>query len=109
MPEKTTRQIKKEAKPKAEQTDNSVAVIIIGSEQFLVKQGSKIVAQKIINDAPKKVEFTDLLNNKKVLVAFEKIVKGKKIKILKFKNKTNYMKRLGHRQQYLVGVVEKII
>ena len=49
--------------------------------------------EKVTSDAP-------TLKGVKVTAEVLDVVKGPKIRILKFKNKTGYRKRQGHRQRY---------
>jgi len=97
------------------------AVIKTGGKQYKVSVGEIINVEKI-NTSPKldtkdktlkketknTIEFIDLLNGKKVIAEIGEIVKGPKIKILKFKNKTRYTKRMGHRQKYTQIKIVKI-
>lgn len=77
-----------------------VSVIATGGQQYIVAVGKKMEVKKIKNATPGQViEFKDLLNPKKTV--FAKVIdvkKGKKTSVMKYKNKSRYMRRLGHRQ-----------
>lgn len=77
-----------------------VSVISTGGQQYIVATGKKLEVKKIKNAAPGQViEFKDLLSPaKKVYAKVIDVKKGKKTSILKFKNKSRYMRRMGHRQ-----------
>ncbi len=89
------------------------AVIQLGAKQYLVKEGDKVVAEKI------DVKDGETLKVKEVLLSFdgektqigepflekavvelvsEGIIKGEKLRIAKFKNKSRYRRVTGHRQ-----------
>ena len=80
------------------------AVIKTGGKQYKVKKDDVLEVEKLDIDEDKKTKqtmvFDDLLHGKKVKAEFIELVKGKKIQIVKFKNKTRYTKRQGHRQKY---------
>lgn len=93
----------------------AVAVIKTGGKQYLVKEGDKIKIEKIEGQEGKEVFFNNVLllqkngeiligqpflENKKVIGKILKQGKGKKITILKFKRKTRYKKKIGHRQPF---------
>jgi len=77
-----------------------VSVIATGGQQYIVAVGKKLEVKKIKSATPGQIiEFKDLLSPKKIVYA--KVIdvkKGKKTSILKFKNKSRYMRRMGHRQ-----------
>lgn len=77
-----------------------IAVIKTGGKQYKVQEGDELNIELIDNEK-KTIEFEDILGGKKVNAEIvEKELKGQKINILKFKNKTRYIKRKGHRQRY---------
>lgn len=92
---------------------NIYAVIELGGKQFLVKQGDKITADKVV------VKPGETLNVKEVLLvhdgkatligqpylekvsvdlALDSVGRGEKIRVAKFKAKSRYRKVQGHRQ-----------
>ena len=95
----------------------SIAVIKTGGKQYLVKPGSRIKIEKIKDKKEgDTVEFTEVLllsKGKKLqigkpLVRDAKISgeivesgRGRKILTVKFKAKSHYKKKIGHRQPYM--------
>ncbi len=90
------------------------AIVRSGGRQHKVAVGDVVEIDKIVAKAGDTVSLTPLLlvdgddvttgadELGKVAVTAEVIgeTKGPKIKIIKFKNKTGYKKRQGHRQRY---------
>ena len=92
---------------------NIYVVIQLGAKQYLVKEGDKIVAEKIeikegeilpvkevlLSYDGSKTEIGEpYLSNVTVELLAEGIVKGEKIRIAKFKAKSRYRRVTGHRQ-----------
>ena len=78
-----------------------VHVIAAGGKQYVVYVGKILKIEKTSHKPGDVMEFDDLLNHgQKVNARVVEIARGKKVSILKFKPKTRYMKRLGHRQTY---------
>jgi large subunit ribosomal protein L21 len=89
------------------------AIVKTGGKQYKVAEGDVIVVEKLAGDAGAAIELTPILlvdgesvthdadKLAKVNVTAEVVAqtKGPKIKIHKFKNKTGYHKRMGHRQR----------
>ncbi len=101
------------------------AVIETGGKQYKVSEGDVIKIEKLPgeNKVGDKITFDNVLlvddekNTKigapyidgvKVSAIFEEEGKGKKIHIIKFKSKSNYSKKIGHRQPYNKVKIEKI-
>jgi len=99
------------------------AVIRTGGKQYLVSPGDKIKIEKLDKEEGKEVTFTDVLlvekSNKleigtpkvkeaKVIGKILKQDKAKKIIILKYKPKTRYKKKTGHRQPFTEVEILKI-
>ena len=90
------------------------AIVKTGGRQYKVAEGDIVKVEKIEGELGSSVALTPVLlvdgatvttkadELAKVKVSAEIIdsVKGPKIKILKYKNKTGYKKRQGHRQRY---------
>jgi len=99
------------------------AVIRTGGKQYLVSPGDKIKIEKLDKEEGKEVNFTDVLllekSNKleignpkvkgaKVIGKILKQDKAKKIIILKYKPKSRYKKKTGHRQPFTEVEILKI-
>ena len=92
------------------------AIVKTGGRQYKVAEGDIVKVEKIEGELGSSVALTPVLlvdgatvttkadELAKVKVSAEVIdsVKGPKIKILKYKNKTGYKKRQGHRQPLTV-------
>ena len=90
------------------------AIVKTGGKQYKVAEGDLVKVEKIEGEPGSSVALTPVLlvdganvtskpeELAKVSVAGEIVehTKGPKIKILKYKNKTGYKKRQGHRQKY---------
>lgn len=92
---------------------NIYVVIQLGAKQFLIKEGDKIIAEKI------EIKDGESLNIKEVLLSYDGsktqigdpyitganvelvsdgVEKGEKIRVAKFKAKSRYRRVTGHRQ-----------
>jgi len=100
-----------------------LAVIKTGGKQYLVSPGQKIKIEKLDAKEGKEVIFKDVLlleKNKKVeignpLVKGAKVIgkiisegKGKKVIVFKWKAKSHYKVKKGHRQPYTEVEILKI-
>ena len=100
-----------------------LAVIKTGGKQYLVSPNQKIKIEKIDKEEGKEITFKEVLlleKGKKIeigtpLVKGVKVIgkiikqgKGKKIIVLKYKPKTRYKKRQGHRQLFTEVEITKI-
>ncbi|HUW71622.1 MAG TPA: 50S ribosomal protein L21 [Candidatus Humimicrobiaceae bacterium] len=101
-----------------------LAVIRTGGKQYLVSPGQKIKIEKIDKKEGSEIAFNEVLlleKNKKIEIGtplikgakvFGKIIrqgKGKKIIIFKYKAKTRYKKKAGHRQLFTEVEIIKIV
>ncbi len=99
------------------------AVIQNGGKQFKVSEGDVVRMERIHADIDSVVEAEKVLmiangtdvqigqpivEGAKVTLKVTSHGKGEKVKIFKYKPKTGYRKRQGHRQPYTEVVVEKI-
>lgn len=99
------------------------AIIQTGGKQYRVSEGDVIVIEKLEAQAGETVAFDQVLTvvadgSVKIgqpVVAGAKVTgtvvengKGKKIRIFKYKSKSNYRKRQGHRQPFTKVTIEKI-
>ena len=100
-----------------------LAIIKTGGKQYIVTPGTKIKIEKIEEKEGKEVTFKEVLlveKNKKLeigtpLVKGCKVIgkvlsqgKGKKVIILKYKPKTRYKVKKGHRQPFTEVEILKI-
>ncbi len=100
-----------------------LAVIRTGGKQYLVKPGDKIKIEKVKEKEGEKIIFKEVLlveNEEKVeigepLVKQAEVVgkvikqgKGKKVIVFKYKPKTRYKKKIGHRQPFTEVEIEEI-
>ena len=94
-------------------------VIETGGKQYLVEENSVIYIEKLDIETGKTVEFdkvlmldgkvgTPYVEGAKVTGKVEKHGKQKKIIVYKYRQKTNYRRRQGHRQPYTKVVITSI-
>lgn len=101
----------------------SYAVIKLGSKQFLVKEGDKIVAEKTATPETGLLTVSDVLltfdgkdtnigtplvENAQVVLEHTADKKGLKVRVAKFKAKSRYRRVQGHRQQQSHFTVKSI-
>ena len=107
-----------------ETNKNALAVIQTGGKQYLVKEGDSLRVEKIKNISKDNLITFDkvllLVDDKdvkigapyiegvKVLAKSEGEVRGKKITVLRYKSKTRYRKKKGHRQTYTKITIKEI-
>ena len=98
------------------------AIVKTGGKQYKVAQGDTVKVEKIDSEPGATVELpvalvvdgaelttdADALAARAVITEVVEHTKGPKIRIHKFKNKTGYHKRQGHRQQLTVVKVTGI-
>lgn len=101
-----------------------IAVIKTGGKQYLVSPGQKIKIEKIKNkkerqeivfeevlllEKGKKIEIGDpFIKGAKVTGKILREGKGKKVIVFKYKPKTRYKKKQGHRQPFTEVEITKI-
>lgn len=99
------------------------AIFQTGGKQYRVSEGDVITVEKIaanegdvvtfdqvltvVNDADVKVG-TPVVEDAKITAKVEKQDKAKKILVFKYKAKSNYRRRQGHRQPFTKLTIEKI-
>ena len=101
-------------------TNNEFAVIKTGGKQYIVAPGDVIDVELMgdLNEGDK-VEFDEVLmkgstvgtptvSGAKVTGIYQGLKKGKKISILRFKSKSNFSRKVGHRQKYAQVKIDKI-
>lgn len=98
------------------------AIIKTGGKQYCVEEGKVITIEKLYVEAGAEVAFDEVLlvsgDSVKIgqpTVAGAKVTgkvleqgKGAKIRIFKYKAKSNYRRRQGHRQPFTKVQIEKI-
>lgn len=84
------------------------AIIATGGKQYKVAEGDVIKVERLGAGAGETVTFDQVLAVKTVTATVEKEGKGKKVIVYKYKRKTGYHKKNGHRQQYTAVKIEKI-
>jgi len=82
--------------------ERKIAIIELGGKQHLVREGVKVVVNKLTEEVDKILKLVNILNQEPVEVKVLTHQLGPKINGLKFKAKTRYYKRYGHRQQQTV-------
>jgi large subunit ribosomal protein L21 len=112
---KATNTTKKATKSTSESKE--FAVILTGGKQYKVavgdilkiekidgeyKLGDKVVFDKVllVDDGTNTTIGTPYITNAKVESLFQKVGKGKTVKVVKFKQKSRYLKKNGHRQPF---------
>jgi|SRR3989344_6774302 len=78
--------------------ESTVAIISLGGKQHLVSQGATVVVNKLDSKEGEVLNLPDMLSNRTVQARVISHQLGKKVNGLKFKAKTRYFKRYGHRQ-----------
>ena len=99
------------------------AIIKTGGKQYKVSEGSEVIIEKLEVSEGDNVTFDEVLTivdgdnvkvgtpkveGAKVTASVVKNGKGPKIRIFKYKHKTNYRRRAGHRQPFTKVKIEKI-
>jgi len=100
-----------------------LAIIKTGGKQYKVAPGDKIKIEKVAGEKGKEITFKEVLlveKNRKLeigapFVKGAKVVakilsqgKGKKVIVFKYKPKTRYKKKAGHRQLFTEVEITKI-
>ncbi|WP_301859770.1 50S ribosomal protein L21 [uncultured Megasphaera sp.] len=99
------------------------AIIKTGGKQYRVQEGDNIFVEKLTADVDSEVVFdqvlavvsdadakfgTPVVDGAKVTAKVVEQGKAKKIRIFKYKAKSNYRRRQGHRQPFTKVTIEKI-
>ncbi|MCR5833804.1 MAG: 50S ribosomal protein L21 [Selenomonadaceae bacterium] len=99
------------------------AIIKTGGKQYRVSEGSEVIIEKLDAAEGDSVTFEEVLavgegedikfgcpvvKGAKVTGSVVKSGKGPKLHIFKYKQKTNYHRRQGHRQPFTKVKIEKI-
>ena len=96
-------------------TEGAFAVIETGGKQYIVREGDTLRIEKLEGESGSKISFdkvllhvagdkvsvgTPYISGKKVEAELKEQGRAKKILVVKFKQKSRYMKRNGHRQPF---------
>ena len=98
------------------------AIIATGGKQYKVSEGDIITIEKLGKEAGEKVTFDQVLavNNGEMIIGTPTVAgatvsatvmgegRAKKVIVYKYKRKTGYHKKNGHRQSYTELKIEKI-
>jgi len=98
------------------------AVIRTGGKQYRISEGDILKIEKLSGKKGDKINFDDVLlavSEKKVEIGQPRVkanvegtvldqIKDKKISVFKYKAKTGYHKKIGHRQNLTVVKIDKI-
>ena len=98
------------------------AIIVTGGKQYKVSEGDVIRVEKLDVEAGKEVTFDNVIAvsddktlkvagdvaNAKVSATVMEQGKGKKVIVYKYKRKTGYHKKNGHRQPFTLVKINKI-
>lgn len=77
----------------------SVAIIETGGKQYLIREGDELTVERLTAEPQTVVTLPDLLHDGgQVTLEVIGPERAAKIHVRKFKAKTNYLKRRGHRQ-----------
>jgi large subunit ribosomal protein L21 len=103
---------------------NRIAVIKTGGKQYKVKEGQILKIEKLDKKDGAKITFDTLLTattdgkevnigkpslGKKVDGKIVEAGKDKKVSVIKYKNKTRYLRNKGHRQNFTKVEIGKIM
>ncbi len=99
------------------------AVIETGSKQYRVAPGDTIVIEKLKGvEVGQQVEFANVLlvggedvrigtpyvQGARVVAEISQSFRGPKLDVFKYKRKTRYRRKIGHRQPYMKAVIKEI-
>ena len=99
------------------------AIIQTGGKQYRVEEGKVITVEKLAQSADQAIEFADVLSvvdgdNMQFGAPFVKGAtvkgkvltqgRGKKIRVFKYKSRSDYRRRQGHRQPFTKVLIESI-
>ena len=110
----------KKAAPKAPQ-EGTFAVFATGGKQYLVSVGQRLKIEKILGEHKEGDTLTfdsvlmsgdkigtPFLDGTMVTATLEKIGRYKTVDVIKYKQKSRYFKKYGHRQPYFEITIDSI-
>jgi len=108
----------------AEQENPMIAIIATGGKQYIVTEGQSLNIEKLELEEGQPVEFTALLvadeegtdvkvgtpevSGAKVSATVLEQGRAPKVNVIKFKSKSRYRRKYGHRQPFTKIQIEKI-
>lgn len=119
----TVKRVPRKAAPKA---DNQFAVFATGGKQYRVRVGDRVKIEKILGEHKEgdKLTFdkvllvddgateatigTPFITGAAVEATLSKVARYKTIDVIKYKQKSRYFKKYGHRQPYFEITVDSI-
>ncbi len=122
---KESTEVKTKKAPKAKVSKDGIfAVIATGGKQYKVSEGQVLKIEKILGDHKEgdSLTFDQVLlvegadtqigtptvSGAKVTAKLEKIGRAPKVTVIKYKQKSRYFKKNGHRQPYFEVKIESI-
>jgi large subunit ribosomal protein L21 len=112
------------AQKAAKKTENLFAVIRAGGQQFVVREGDLVTTEKLEGDFKEgdTMKFDDVLlvqsgdktnigaptTGTVVTAEFVKAGRHPKVTVIKYKAKSNYFKKNGHRQPFMTWKIASI-
>ncbi len=82
--------------------ENSWMIVETGGKQHFVAAGSRVIVNRIDTEVGQTISAKNLLDDQMVSLTVVAHTFGPKINGIKFKNKTRYLRRYGHRQPQTV-------
>lgn len=125
MPKTATKKVATK-KPKKESVNSDLfAVIATGGKQYIVSPGTKVKVEKIkgefkegdtitfdqvllVDDGKETKIGTPTISGTKVSATLLKIGRAQKVVVIKYKQKSRYFKKNGHRQPYFEVSIDSI-
>ncbi|HRH30683.1 MAG TPA: 50S ribosomal protein L21 [Candidatus Paceibacterota bacterium] len=110
------------SKKAEKEVQGTVAVVKTGGKQYIVSSGDTLLIEKLadtngkvvfdeillVNNGGKTEVGTPFLEGKTVEAEFKSAVRGPKLLIVKYKQKSRYLRRTGHRQSLSKVKISKI-
>ena len=87
-------------------TGDSLKIEKLAGEQ---KVGDKVIFDRVLlsDDGEKTEVGTPFIDGEKVEAIVTEIGRNKKVEVIKYKQKSRYFKKIGHRQPYIKVKIEK--
>lgn len=125
MPKTATKKVATKKPKKESVNSDSFAVIATGGKQYIVSPGTKVKVEKIkgefkegdtitfdqvllVDDGKETKIGTPTVSGAKVSATLVKIGRAQKVVVIKYKQKSRYFKKNGHRQPYFEVTIDSI-